>query len=153
MGGNLQTLYDPAGKVQKGGPVLPGWIPIKCPPEAKERCVEDCNKDGFNGACAEKTQCYIVPDSQMGLVTPFQAICECRMRPCDYFLMWCKWGVSHGHDRGGWCRHPRTCDDCYKKCSSKGGTWNFGRCPLAGIGESEANKDYNDCIEVDKDIS
>ncbi len=155
VGGRPDARRDASG-LASSLQIPPGWIPIKCPPRALEHCVNQCKGDGYAGNCPSKTKCYFDPDAGYDLFTPEQAICACKLKPCDFYRLWCEWGVYHGHSVGGWVRTTRECDQCYQRCVGQTvHYWSFRCCPIGKKGGTQMNWNVEDqgCVLPDEDIS
>jgi RHS repeat-associated protein len=158
VNGIPEAYRDPLGLVALGTIPKPNWTPIPCTPDAKEGCVDNCKAAGFAGACTEKTQCFYNPDSDpFDPYNPtFPARCDCKLNPCDFYQLWCKWGIYHGHAKGGWVRSSSECNKCYQNCKSGAG-WCFKCCPMGKKGGKQKQFDWSTgdqgCVEPDQDIS
>ena len=55
--------------------------------------------------------------------------------PCEFYLLWCKWGVSKHQGERGWTQGIGNCETCYEECKTAGNKWNswpLRQCPIAG---------------------
>ncbi|MDF0653130.1 MAG: RHS repeat-associated core domain-containing protein [Nitrospira sp.] len=52
--------------------------------------------------------------------------------PCDFYYLWCSWGVTCTKGSPSWTRNVRDCEKCWSECK-KTGSWSFSSCAIGKI--------------------